>query len=82
MDLSRLLGDVGWKRGARFLLVILAAGALVVGERSPVEARQYSDPEEPVVSVVLSDERNVEDLQKQADLTDGQVEEILALVRE
>lgn len=79
-----------WPRriiGLRVLLVVaVAAGgwlALAAG-LSGAGAKGYSayaDPEKPVLSYLLSDDRNVEELQKEFGLSDEQVQEILAVVR-
>ncbi|CAN5701572.1 hypothetical protein BH18ACT11_BH18ACT11_01300 [soil metagenome] len=79
-----------WPRriiGLRLLLVVaVAAGgwlALAAG-LSGAGAKGYSayaDPEKPVLSYLLSDDRNVEELQKEFGLSDEQVQEILAVVR-
>jgi hypothetical protein len=42
----------------------------------------YHDPQKPVLSFLLSDDRNVEELQKEFGLSDEKVREILVAVRE
>lgn len=52
---------------------------------APVEAEEYSaysDPEKPAISLILSEEQNVEEFQKEFALSEGEVEEVLAAVRE
>jgi hypothetical protein len=49
-----------------------------------VDAREYSayaDPEKPVISVILSDEGNVEDFQSEFGLSSEEMENVLAAVR-
>jgi hypothetical protein len=42
----------------------------------------YDDPQKPVLSFLLSDDKNVEDFQREFGLSDSQVTDILAVVRE
>lgn len=68
-----------------FVLAVIPVGLALAGDRAAVEAEEYSaysDPEKPVVSYILSQEQNVEDLRKEFGLTDAEVEEVLAAVRE
>ena len=75
--------------GLRILLLVVAvvvAGGLALAVGLPgAGARGYSayqDPQKPVLSFLLSDERNVRRLQKEFGLSDEKVEEILAVVHE
>lgn len=82
---------MGWARrvaGARVMLLAVAVaigGALALAAGLPgAGARGYSaydDPQKPVLSFILSDDRNVEDLQREFGLSDGRMREILAVVR-
>jgi hypothetical protein len=82
----------GWPRrivGLRTVLLVVAvaagAGFALAFGLSGVEAKNYSayhDPEKPVLSFLLSDGRNIEEFQKQFGLSDEEVQEILAVVRE
>jgi hypothetical protein len=56
----------------------LAGGLAGVGAES---YSSYSDPEKPVLSYILSDQRNVEEFQKEFGLSDEQVQEVLAVVQ-
>jgi hypothetical protein len=66
--------------------VVVGVGWLAfAGGSEPVEAQGYSayaDPEKPVLSLVLSDEQNVEDFGDDFGLGDEEVEAALAAVRE
>lgn len=79
-----------WPRriiGMRVLLLVvavaagsglaLAAGLTGAGAKS---YSAYSDPQKPVLSYLLSDDRNVEEFQKEFGLSDEKVQEILAVV--
>jgi hypothetical protein len=62
-----------------------ALGLAFVGGSATVEAEEYSaysDPEKTALSFILSEEQNIEEFQKEFALSDGEVEEILAAVRE
>jgi hypothetical protein len=59
--------------------IALAAGLSGAGAKS---YSAYDDPQKPVLSFVLSDDRNVEDLQREFGLSDERVREILAVVRD
>jgi hypothetical protein len=66
------------------LLLATAALGLAFVDGAPVEARQYSaysDPEKAALSFILSEEQNVEEFQTKFDLSDKEVEGVLAAVR-
>jgi hypothetical protein len=81
----------GWPRrivGLRTVLVVVAvaagAGFALAFGLSGVGAKNYSaydDPEKPVLSFLLSDDRNIEEFQKEFGLNDEKMQEILAVVR-
>lgn len=65
--------------------VVLGVTLVAFFGSAPTEAREYSaysDPEKTALSFVLSDERNVEAFREEFGLGDGEVEEVLAAVRE
>jgi hypothetical protein len=67
------------------LLVVAVAGAGLAFGSPGAGAKGYSayhDPQKPVLSFLLSDHRNVEELQKEFGLSDEKVQEILTAVRE
>ncbi len=71
--------------GVALALSAAALGIVFAGGSAVVEAQEYSaysDPEKPALSLVLSEEQNIEEFQKEFALSDGQVEEVLAAVRE
>jgi hypothetical protein len=62
-----------------------ALGLAFVGGSATVEAEEYSaysDPEKPALSFILSEERNIEEFQEEFALSGGEIEEVLAAVRE
>jgi hypothetical protein len=64
--------------------VAVGGGLALLGSLSGVGAQRYSayaDPQKPVLSYVLSDQRNVEEFQKAFGLNDEQVQQVLAVVR-
>jgi hypothetical protein len=81
-----------WPRrivGLRILLLLVAvamgAGFALAFGLSEVGATKYSaydDPQKPVLTFLLSDDRNVEEFQKEFGLSDDEVQKILAVVRE
>jgi hypothetical protein len=79
--LRRLAG-----REVLLFLVVISGGAIgLAGDSATVAARQYStysDPDKPVISVILSEESNVEEFQTEFGLSDEQIREVLAIVRE
>lgn len=82
---SRKLADRG-ARGVLLLLALFACGALVfVGDEGKVKARQYSvfsDTNKPVLPYLLSDPKNVGEMQKKFGLSDAKNEKILAVIRQ
>jgi hypothetical protein len=81
-----------WPRrivGLRIVLLVVAvatgAGLALVFGLSEVGAKKYSaydDPQKPVLSFLFSDDRNIEEFQKEFGLGDDEVQKILAVVRE
>src|SRR3712207_9468283 len=56
-----------------------------MGGSATVKAEEYSaysDPEKPALSFILSEDKNIEEFQEEFALSDGEVEEVLAAVRE
>ena len=81
-----------WPRrivGLRFVLLVVAvatggAVALAFGlpEAGATGYSAYDDPQKPVLSFLFSDDRNVEEFQKEFGLSDDELQHILAVVRE
>jgi flagellar biosynthesis regulator FlaF len=71
-------------RGALFLLTaITSVGFALAGDSATVEAQEYSaysDPEKTAISVVLSEEQNLEEFQEEFGLSDEQIQEVSAAV--
>ena len=70
-------GGVGWVLAPLVVVLVIAGGG------AAVEAEAYSpyaDPAKPVLSFLLSDPQNVEELQKEFGLTDAEVEGVRAAV--
>ena len=81
--LSSLRGRGGWWP-ALGLLSLVPVLILLAGDRVSVEAEEYSaytDPEKPAISVILSEQQNVDELEAHFDLNDRQVDEVLAATR-
>jgi hypothetical protein len=82
----------GWPRRIVSLRPVLLVVAMATGAGfalafglSGVGAKNYSaydDSEKPVLSFLLSDDRNIEEFQEEFGLSDEKVREILAVVRE
>ena len=73
----------GW-RAPLGLLALVPVLILLVGDRVSVEAGEYSaysDPEKPTISVILSEQQNVEEFEARFGLTGGQVADVLAATR-
>jgi len=73
------LGRVLWVLALVVILLVIA------GDGAAVEAEEYSpyaDPAKPVLSFILSNPQNVEELQKKFGLTDAEVEKVRAAVLE
>jgi hypothetical protein len=71
--------------GVAFALSAAALGLAIAGGSATVEAEEfsaYSDPEKPALSFILSEEQNIEEFQKEFALSDEEVEDALAAVRE
>jgi len=65
--------------------VAVGGGLALFGDLSGVEAQRnsaYADSQKPVLSYVMSDQRNVEEFQKEFGLNDEQVQQVLAVVHE
>jgi len=65
------------------LLLTAMAGFVLAGGSAPGQAQAYSayeDPEKPAISLILSEEHNVEEFQEKFGLSDKEVEEALAAV--
>jgi hypothetical protein len=91
---SRLLRAAGWClaslwdsgkwRTSLGLIVVAAVLILVAGDRGSLEAEEYSaysDPEKPAISVILSEKQNIDEFEARFDLSDRQVDEVLAATR-
>ena len=88
-SLARYVGVVLAARclsfGVALALSAAALGLAFVSGSATVEAEEYSaysDPEKPALSLILSEEQNIEEFQKEFALSGGEVEEVLAAVRE
>ena len=71
--------------GLALALSAAALGLAFANASATVEAEEYSaysDPEKPALSFILSEEQNIEEFQKEFAISDGEVEEVLAAVRE
>ncbi len=71
--------------GVALLISAAALGLASLGGPTTVEAEEYSaysDPEKPALSLVLSEDQNVEEFQREFALRDEEVEDALAAVRE
>jgi hypothetical protein len=71
--------------GGALVFSAAALWAASLGGSTTVEAEEYSaysDPEKPALSLVLSDDQNVEEFQREFALSDEEVEDALAAVRE
>ena len=73
-------------RAAVWLLALsIPVGLLVMGDGAAIEAEEYSpysDPEKPVLSVLLSDPQNVEDFRREFGLSGEEMDAVLAATRE
>jgi len=66
-------------------MAVAGGGLMLAGDSARVEAQgysAYSDPEKPAISFVLAEARNVEEFQREFDLSEEQMEGVLAIVRE
>lgn len=65
--------------------LVSAAGVLVAGHHAVADAQEYSaysDPDKAALSVILSEEENLDEFQKEFGLDDAELEKALAAVRE
>jgi hypothetical protein len=73
-------------RAVLLMVAVTVAGGLALAFGLPgAGAKAYSaydDPQKPVLSFLLSDDRNVEEFQREFGLSDRRVTDILAVVRE
>jgi hypothetical protein len=66
------------------LLALVPVLILLAGDRGAVEADEYSaysDPKKPTIAVILSEKQNIDEFEARFDLSDRQVEDVLAAVR-
>ena len=91
---SHLLRGAGWclsslRDGGRLRtsLGLLALAAFLIGlagDRGSLQAEEYSaysDPKKPAISVILSEKQNVDEFETRFDLSERQVDEVLAATR-
>jgi hypothetical protein len=87
---GRLVGSRGRAANVGFVgtllvtVVVLSGGAFAT-DPAALDAQEYSpysDPEKPVLSVLLSDPRNVEDFRREFGLGGEEMEAVLAATRE
>ncbi len=70
---------------APLLAVGVFGGMMLAGDSATVEAEEYSaysDPEKPAISLLLSDDGNVDEFRREFGLGDEEMDAVLALVRE
>src|SRR5918998_2567968 len=84
--LGRLLVSLGSggrrRRVLATCLAVCAAGLLVsAGTVGGREYSAYADPEKPVISVLLSEEANVQDFRETFGIDDRETEKVLSIVR-
>ena len=79
--------SLGRVAGLRVVLLVVGVAvgggfALAVGltEAAAKEYSAYDDPQKPVLSFILSDDQNVEELQEEFGLSDDEVQEVLNVV--
>src|SRR5919112_4219678 len=78
------LRDAGKWRTSLGLLAVAAFLILLAGDRGSLQAEEYSaysDPKKPAISVILSEKQNVDEFETRFDLSDEQVDEVLAATR-
>lgn len=81
--LSSLQGRGDW-RTPLGLLALAPVLILLAGDRVSVEAEEYSaysDPEKPAISVILSEQQNVDEFEAHFGLSDDQVDDVLTAIR-
>jgi len=70
-------------RATSWVLIVVPAVLVLAGDRTDAEDyAPYSDPEKPVLSVILSEQQNVQEFKAHFGLGDAEVEAVLAAVRE
>jgi hypothetical protein len=73
--------DGRWLRGT---LLLLIAKPVLAGGSAPGQANEYSvyeEPKKPAISLILSEKRNLEEFRQEFNLSDEEVEEVLASAR-
>ena len=78
------LGNSGRWRTSLGLLAVAAFLILLAGDRGSLQAEEYSafeDPKKPAISVILSEKQNVDEFEARFDLSERQVDEVLAATR-
>ena len=78
------LRDVGKWRTSLGLLALAASLIVLAGDRGSLQAEEYSaysDPKKPAISVILSEKQNIDEFEARLDLSERQVDEILAATR-
>src|SRR5919112_648693 len=81
--LSRLRDSGGWRTSLGFLALVPAL-VFLAGDRGVVDAEEYSaysDPKKPTIAVILSEKRNMDRFEEHFDLSEGQVDKVLAATR-
>jgi hypothetical protein len=91
---SHLLRAAGWclsslRDGSKWrtslgLLAVAAFLILLAGDRGSLQAEEYSayaDPKKPAISVILSEKQNIDEFEARFDLSERQVDEVLAATR-
>jgi hypothetical protein len=74
-------GGRGRRILAPCLALCMAGGLAVAGDAGGREYSAYADPDKPVISFLLSEEENVQDLRETFGLDEQQAEKVLSLVR-
>ena len=78
------LGDSGRWRTSLGLLALAGFLILLAGDRGSLQAEEYSvyaDPKKPAISVILSEKQNIDEFEARFDLSERQVDEVLAATR-
>jgi hypothetical protein len=78
------LWDAGKWRTSLGLLALAAFLILLAGDRGSLQAEEYSaysDPKKPAISVILSEKQNIDEFETRFDLSERQVDEVLAATR-
>jgi hypothetical protein len=83
--LARAVRHITGLRVALALLAVVAGGGIALASGlagvGAEDYSAYSDPKKPVLSYILSDQRNVEEFQREFGLSDEQVQRVLDVVR-